>query len=863
MSGVSVSWLMLIGMLASPASEVPQKPIEGDLNGSPLSGSFSEQGILHRTTAVFENTLNTYRLVLVELEPSLGRIASLGESAQAGPSTALPSVLQEVFSRLASVLHGRVAAGQQDYLARYHHGRAYRALKAIAQENRMGAMASHLSQFVDSLGAMVEQADFLVRILADIPETETRIIDQDELFDELGDALDEVRRGEKDIARFQKEKAGIELIAGAFRRTEVALGQVLDIWATAHRYGIDLMGAGGEDVFALSTNRAPATGELVKILDQVKPRLARLRVLNQRLNRRPTSFHSSLVNAEILPKGHNSVAVRLDWSRALQGVQGARRIRIYRQYDKEKLRQHLAYLMGCKSILNAQAQREVEGLLETFSFEREMLAELPITHAFFTEELSEEPIVSPNYSLVPISPFGVEGEETEVVPTWVPRDLEPVVYLTAEHKALSANDPSFYWNANTVTLNWRLSRSDIRRRPFYAEYAKSHGLPVVKSYRIHRNIGQGFEEVAMLSAGQDHWLDFPSFEQLAHGVRYRVEAVEEEGGAVAMHSVCTPKVQVDLRDHLRLAKAGAFWVQGTTRAQLQRRISIDSDPAFLGNLKKRFLSLAPGQRAEKIKEWWEWVASDEKRKMIDEATSRQQEWRGNESFPVSFAALGPNHLRWTILSALIAAQPTLESEIDRWWSLIGEKERLRRTKIWINLWPPFSRRWFEAKLKEGRPYEVQTPLRLWSWWTDRDSFEQKSIEEWWLGLEEFRRDEYLQKWYGELPLSLRWDAALSGMRSGSPKATQSILDEPEQRLPDWMWRSFLLWRVWHGAGPSEQLRIINAETGLWQKCWSWIVYGLRPLDLKLRFHLLLIVLISLLGGSSSILVGAAWLKKRQ
>jgi hypothetical protein len=813
--------------------------------------SFAHHGSVHRELVALNHVFNTYRLVLVELQPALVHLVEFGTHPQTGPTSDLPAPLHTSLALITSSLGGRIPSASLHPTMHLVHERAKQALKSIVQDQTMGGSATYLRQFKTAIDLLLQQTEIWLESIEAPGTPSAQAVDQIQMYEELEQALDDLGQGEREIQRARNGQ-NQEQIATAYRRTEQALGHVLDIWATARSYGIDFMREGTH--LKWTEIRVPQnlpTKNLKNTLALIRKRWGYIEALIAKLSTPPPQIDLAKTTAALFPVTTKEIRVEIRWPQIEDRVNIVRRIRIYRRNDLEQIRQNMLEQYVCGDAIK---QEELDDNLVNLDTNNELIDVLEPQAGVFRETLDTWPVAPPIYTVVSVNAFGQESKPVTIRPEAIAEAVPPISALKLNYIPIEPKDDEFYRSANDVHITWKPSLNDTKAHPKKHAWIEQWGLARVQSYALLRQIGsQDFIKITELPPGSKTYLDRPSSDAFGRGVRYRVLTIDDHSLGVLPSEGCATSnlVQFDLTSRLELARHGYAWLNAPTHTQLKRQGEL-IDPSLHKALQTRFENVGILRKKSLLTRWWSQLSANSKELFVNESFHSDQD----ES--ASTLSLSTTHKLWLRLWSLQDNDPDVSAQIDRCWQVLSPNTRNERTKSWLATLEPAYRQWLLDQSHQTTQHQAQKTLRMITWWTDRDPVEKNRIEGWWNELDSQSKGSYKQRWFDGLVEAAKLQVRNPSPQDHAPKDWLKLLQEPPRTLGQQAWRDLLVWLAWHELSEDEQFELLPSEINWAGRFLSRVQYLLRPLDLKTQFRGTLVFLWTVFATCISTWLVLAW-----
>lgn len=760
----------------------------------------ADWGALHRIAAAHESTLDIYRLALLELVPAVEIVAEEGQLGNAAAA---------VFDNLHRAIHHRVPRGALPGVSLAYHAEALEATAALSLAQTAAEIRLPTAALLRAVSALRDQGRLIVDLFSRTRPLAVRVIDRDDLFDELSQALDEVRAAEDSVRRLQRERAAQDALAAAFRRTELALGHVLDIWATARRLGIRLDEP--ETMVVLETSLGRATERLQVIGVELDRSLAALAAVDARLRRPPPE-----------PNAPMAVVVRSDASdetRAAAEVSWIPPGKLTAEEDGE----------GDASIAEMRLFRLADDggstLISTWPWSA---AEHSFTDTLEGGAKQDVPI----YQLTFVSPFGVTATGRSSHATVVYRRIRPAGPVqTIDHTPGPFAD-DFYRRAGEVEVSWVRSPSDYIGRPTHLSQAAEHGCPAVTGYMLERRVGTVVQRIAALAPGIDRYVDRPPAQAFSEGVAYRVVTLVDanHGVLAAAEEQWSATIRRSLAADLDLAGAGAGSVGRPTsseRAHASRLLA----PAALRSARAVFLRRPIGHRAELRAAFWRSLPFVEVKAFL----RRWPELFADadlSDYPSTAIPPAPLHAGWLQASYWLDRHPELAAEPERWWATQSASRRRDCAAQWRAVTSRGQREYLQRN-----PEYAARQVRTLSWWLGRGEPEREALSDWWFEQLAGEQAATLKQYVVDLPRAVRRDLRWPPWAALSPAVQRAYMQSPPSPFPPHLERHFYAWLHFEELPAADKLAFVAADTGALRGLAAGLKYRLRRFDSALGFRL--------------------------
>src|SRR5690606_3065771 len=214
------------------------------------------------------------------------------------------------------------------------HAEVMDALVALGTAESIGEVRKPTRLLVFAMRKVAESAHAVVDLFSRERPVQARVIDNAAIFEDLADALDEFAAAENEIRRRRRQGGSQDEIAGAFRRTEIALGHLLDLWAAARQLGIDLTDRTDMALLDLKVSPQISTESLQLITARVEERATGLEEVVASLDVRPPPLQGALRVFLEEAEDHKATA-HLSWSPYPTEGRPAALLRVERIDDKE------------------------------------------------------------------------------------------------------------------------------------------------------------------------------------------------------------------------------------------------------------------------------------------------------------------------------------------------------------------------------------------------------------------------------------------------------------------------------------------------------------------------------------------------
>ncbi len=790
------------------------------------TGPSAELGGLHRTAAVLDQTLDVYRLALVDLVPAALRLEEAGTAAGAAPSTPVPEPASAIFKRLATSVLSRIPAKALPATVRAYHAEVIAALEDLALAGTLDGSAASLRSLEQAMRRITDSAEQVVDLFSRKRPLELRVVDPSTALDDIGEALDEVAAAERAIAVMRKRRAAMGTELQAFMRLEVSLGHALDLIAAAEEAGIEIG-------FTMQMSTASFAG----VLSRVRAQLNALDAVLVRMERAPASMPA--VSVLVVPAKGGAEA-HVAWLVPAVGLTAV--ARIYRRPNLDSLMEKIidAYRCEGKAADRAAqlAQQDVEQMAEAW----QRVGEQPAGRLVHVEAMTEMPLAPPIYRVAAVSAFGVESASAEVAAVVVPAELSGPSWVRARALAPPPSAPHFYRDYDVVEVGWGRSDSDSGAAPDVLQAIAERKLPHVVGYRVLRWRDAEVHVVGDVPAGTMIFRERVAPEALAHGVRYSVEAVGAQGERSTPPAKCRTSEPVhhkSIMEELRLARAGRGRLEQPTQVERRAREAL-AEPTALAKATAEFRARPQSQQHALTTAWWQGVS-------VRQRTLWLKAWPSlvGPHERAAWLAETPAHLRerdrtWAMLEVWLSGEPEeVRREISRTWDLMTEVARHEAMRTWLGALNRDHRTWLTPHLDEPEAGEHARQARVMAWWRSRDGRDREVVEDWWQEIHPSLREQAVAEWLKELPEVVRASVRWPDWAQLTQSERDALLNEPP-RLPAGLMPDFLAWLAWRTveeAGGDALVSAVGDEVGGVAAAWTRLRFATRPLDVRLGFAL--------------------------
>ena len=802
----------------------------------------AQLGRLHRVVATLESVLDLYRLALLELVPALRLVRQTGLEPEGNANVPLPVAAAEVFARVAHSIERRVPERALPALTRGYHAEVMDALEMLSVAERIGEVVKPARTLVRALREVLEDGQRVVDLFARERPIRVRVLDAPTLARDLLEGLEELESAEASLKRRQQALARnrrpethqmLEAqVAISFRRVEIALGHVLDMWALDRQLGDASVLNGGQTAVDFRVPPRLPTETIESVLSSVTEGLERFEAVLVTMEVKPSPVRGML-QATLREVAKKPSEVNLAWAlprlAPRTGEARVSAVRIYRSDNVRDIRERVIDTLLCQGQSRELAEKETLAASAELTDDALRLADIEPGRSTYTDLLSMPPIAAPLYRVVAVSPFGVEGEGPRAEPIYIPLKDWGVVGVSAHLREVTPEDTAFYEDGGAVDVRWRRSVADVQNRPDAAAFAQEAGLPMVAHYLVERLEQDHRVVIAELPAGEEHWVDRPSVEALSKGLRYRVRAVAVDGReAMGAEGCPSAVVRADVRSSLVLARAGVAWLSHPTAHERALRARFANPDTF----EKAYLEFANRPEQERLRHlfrWWQRVPREQRVRWFENWVQLMSDSERREWLDAWDGSLDESNEAWVRAEIWLQEHSELRKEVRRWWSLMDREAHVSALDRWLG--------------KSKSPIEdlgdsVPEAAQVLAWWESRDKIEKGVLEQWWVSRDASARTEQVLAWYKELPEYLRIRVRWPPWTVRSKKEQELLIQEGTLVLPSALWRQALAFSAWESLEVEAKAVAIREEVGPLTAAWSTLKFALRPLDQRLGFHLL-------------------------
>ncbi len=776
-------------------------------------------GALHRIAAAHELTLNIYRLALSELVPALERVA---DEQQINADSAL------IFDDLAASIHHRVPRGALPGISAAYHAEVVSASAALSLAQFAEELPRPAAQLLRAMKALATQGRKVADLFSRARPFEARVLDSTDIFNELSQGLDEVAAAENDVRKLQRQRANSALLAGAFRRTELALGHVLDIWAMARELGIDFDDHKSVQAVFDTPVFGHETTSLLLILNELDRHLEELNTVVQRFNIPPRTPAPPTVTWVQDDLSDTKTGVDISWLMPVKTApedKGIARVELFRSEPKDGSRQRL----GKWSSTN--------------------------TMPSFTDTPVLPGQDHPLYSIEFVSAFGARSRSEPAPILVVYKSLQAVTEVQALDKTPSPFAPEFYENAGWIEISWARSPSDHTSRNIEQQLAVQHDCARANGYLIERRIGNTISRIAQIPAGVWRYADRPTPAQMKAGVSYRIGVVGENGRGIlapAGHQ-WTPVLSRALEEELQLAKSGAAALVRPSATERQYASNLLA-PEALKRARLKFQTRKLGERAYVRGSFWRSLPFSQ----IKDALQRWPDL----FVDVDLSEYADTDLPVATLHAgwLQAAYWLHEAEDGarlrkRWWSILSRSRKQEATDLWDAAMSAGHRHYLQRN-----PGYADKQLHTFAWWLGRDQPERDALQEWWFEQRAGDEQRKLRNFINDLPEATRRDLRWPPWTALSHEIQRAYLQSPPSPFPPELERRFYAWLKFEELPALKKATAVAKDVRWWSGVLAKLRYELRPIDIRLGFRLKLYFILSVFLFS---LLAYGWRKHKR
>lgn len=681
---------------------------------------------LHRVTATLDATFDLYRLALIELVPSIERIAETGETPTATPSTPLPAPTVEVLKRLTNSLTHRIPFDALPAIQRGYQAEAEDAFEQLSVAQTLGDVAGPLRILQRAILGLLRSADDILDLYNRERPLQMRLVDGSFVLDEISEAIDEVARAENHITRTREKKRDFSEQLDAFLRLEVNLGHALDLIAAAKDAGI-----------YIGFEPRLATNNFAALTQTVKQQIALFDALIKRLEKNPANL-AGPPHALITRNADGLRIAKISWQ---LDATAPTAVRIYTKPNLTGLKEALTNGYVCEGSDEKNAQQKAAADLEDREASYVLAAQVPGGRLGHEWLLKDEPLAPPIYRIAPVNAFGAEGIAYEVTAETLPDELTGPRWVRAQSLKPDLSSPQFYYDHDAIEIRWGPSPNDLTKSVELQKEAAEKKQSHVRRYHIIRNVADQQSTVGWVPAGTNKFVDRPSVDALKKGVRYTVLAESTDGRAIPPPAKCLNSaiISLDLNNELQHARRG------------QRRLPITAEQIATSG--------------EELKEvWW-------KSRPVDQRLTWLEMWPelfDKNELPQWIAEI-PTHLRkqdltWIQLEVWLTQQePVVRDEIERFWNLLSVEAKKRTLQQWRASLGKKYGVWVDQQLDAGTAdvtRQVLRPAIVDVWWQSRHPREREELTQFWQSLTSEQREQSIRKFLSGLPsatlVALRW-----------------------------------------------------------------------------------------------------------
>lgn len=842
-----------IGLSLALCLTVPQtwaQAAEASAAGAPV-------GSLQRTAAAIDDSVDVYRLALIELVPALQLVHEAGQKPFALPTSLVPPLTHEALSRLSASTQRRISTEALAALPRAYHIEVVDALEALAAAENLGQVRLPARALVRALGQQAQLAADVVDVFSRERPIVAEVLGPEAALDTINDALGQLGLAEANIGTIRARKGTPGEQLQAFLRLEIALGRALDLIAAAEESGVHL-----------GFEMPRSTVGLAIHLQQLKMRLAALEFVVEAMEHVPV-----VVAADVQAEVHTAASANLAselvlrWTPLPAGANAPALLRLYQGFNAEAQRRQSIDAGLCAGLGRSEAEalagRQAAPAASAAAPTEMASGRSGIKLPWDAGTEAQTGAGVRQYRLASVSAFGVEhfGPWAQVLQ--LPAHLAAPSGVSATLSDSAYDSALFYHAAGSVTVSWQLSPSDVAERPRAQALAAAQHTPRVAHYAVFRLGGAAPEAIGLVPPGVARFVDRPPLALLAQGVHYEVVALDSANGSARAPLACgqSAEVHADVAGPLRLAAAGAQMLSRPNGYERALAASL-ARPKALPAARKQFAALP---KAEQSLLWQRyWVQTPMVARVLwhelwvqhMSPAQRSALWRQLPK-PVAKRDIGLVH------AGLWAQQnPDYAGEPQRFFGLLTQEAQRLATSAWRGNMGPEVARAFDAAgagpdaaLKQA----WQAALAAGVWFDSRDPEEQTRLLAALDLLDASSRQALESRYWAALPEPLKHGIAWPVWESLTPDERDTYLNTPPDiaeadALAEGLWPGFLAYVAFERLEEAAKIDAIAHDAGFFGRALSQLRYALRPLDVRLGFKLWLYAGLVALGFINGVML---------
>lgn len=829
MSFIFGVWLCLHATLQPTTTSARLKPQEHLAN-------------LQRTAAACDDTIDVYRLGMIEIVAAAQLVVSSGQPSTATPESPVPEQARQTFSRLAQSIAHRVDKDALNALFRAYHYEIIDALERLGHAKQLGQILEPAEALLHALDEQSQLSAHIQDIYARQRPFIDNIISPNDAFNQINDALDQLALAEQNIDNIKRTHGSSGQLFQAFLRLEITLGHALDLIAAADNVGMEM-----------GLEPAANTHVFSEHLDALRTHIRALHACIERMRQRPVepalSLHARWHQSEDAKKPSYA---EITWVPPAPGAaHAARQLRLSRKLDVETARKMLIERQACQLAEDQDLAIPVDRAIASWAGAdpntSQAIALLPPGRSGYQDTQLAMASLPWEYRLASVNAFGVEHPGAWQKLEFVAPQLQPPYNIHATAIDVEADSELFYHDAGSVRITWQASQSDLVAATTLKKFAQQQHLPIVARYAVFRITEEATQFLGATKEGVTQWIDRPPLTALQQGVRYAVAAVDAQGHQARASGNCAQSklVQVDLHDAWQLFAAGAMYHEQPGLWQTQQ-IARMQDANTLNATRAAFLQLDANTQTRAWQTFWQRHRTPTERirwhhRWLDLMDPNQrQHFLQHPSFELP-QAMQP----WYRAAMWCEQHPAWADEPRRYFQLLTTDAQTEAGKRWREVIgfahaQRFEQVWQTADSPERAV--LARPLQQMVWFNSRDPQEQQQAYEMFAHLSLVEQQKQQQTWWSSLPAWLQEAVAWPDWEVLRPTERDAFLHTAPgaadpNAWPDALWPEFLAAVAWDNLPVTQKAEIMRQEVDPYHVWLSAFKAAIQPWDARLDFKL--------------------------
>ncbi len=411
-----------------------------------------------------------------------------------------------------------------------------------------------------------------------------------------------------------------------------------------------------------------------------------------------------------------------------------------------------------------------------------------------------------------------------------------------------------YRDLDVIAVSWPLSPSEE-----VPDKGENGALSALKYYHLYRSVSEEeFEHIATLKAGTIYYEDRVSLSRLmrSNNVRYQLEAEDRAGNRVK--GPVSSVVRGDWDVWQEVALSGYFEY---TDEEMDNAMSkaLAEYPEYIVEAARKWLKENNESYHKALKRYWQRIPDElkihwynEEQKVLFEGSSLCLS-EGPKEF-------SERDRKRVITEIWLAMQPPVVAmEPARWWQSLAQKQRTEYLNSWWQrLNPEYAAELLKKKESSvndemvpavddgesdvapwfGMTIEALSAAVVASWYDSLDSIEAEFLEYFWQNIEEESKKIAFKEWWADQPEAYRKAACYPAFKALSREKREHFLKKGDEELSAAVLARFLPYVYFEAAPWGEKTAVIHhVEDKMRATKRHFLFTYYRPLDVICDFNL--------------------------